>query len=306
MIDVSRILASDDELRKEIETKFKGLQREQGGRALESMTEGRSPGGFSPFEAIVLLHGRPVLFVKQNTFEVPTLDTWAERLEKARAFLLRAIPSVGRIEFRNQPDYDWGGTGWLVRDDIIVTNRHVANLVAVSDGSGKFVMRTNPLGKVMGASIDFREEYLQPEEEEFKVARVLFIAPDPGPDIAFLQLAAAPNRPWIPLSTSETESQDVATIGYPASDGMRNPGPDMDRIFGGVYDVKRLAPGAITSVTSEWLSHDCTTLGGNSGSAVLSLATGEAVGLHFSGTFQKSNFAVPAVTVAEMLKQATA
>ena len=41
------------------------------------------------------------------------------------------------------------------------------------------------------------------------------------------------------------------------------------------------------------MRHDCSTLGGNSGSVVLSLETGEAVGLHFAGRFLEANFAVP-------------
>src|SRR6516165_11707527 len=40
--------------------------------------------------------------------------------------------------------------------------------------------------------------------------------------------------------------------------------------------------------------HDCTTLGGNSGSVVLNLSTGEAVGLHFAGLYQETNYAVRA------------
>src|SRR5262249_34036669 len=45
--------------------------------------------------------------------------------------------------------------------------------------------------------------------------------------------------------------------------------------------------------------HDCTTLGGNSGSVVLDLASGEAVGLHFAGLYQETNYAVQASLLAE-------
>jgi endonuclease G len=63
----------------------------------------------------------------------------------------------------------------------------------------------------------------------------------------------------------------------------------MDDIYGDVYDKKRLAPGAITEVDEKRLLHNCTTLGGNSGSAVVDLATGDALGLHFSGSFLRTN-----------------
>ena len=49
------------------------------------------------------------------------------------------------------------------------------------------------------------------------------------------------------------------------------------------------------------LQHDGSTLGGNLGSPVINLKTGEAVGLHFSGLLVKSNVAVPAPKVHELL-----
>ena len=49
------------------------------------------------------------------------------------------------------------------------------------------------------------------------------------------------------------------------------------------------------------MRHDCSTLGGNSGSVVLSLATGDAVGLHFAGRFLEANFAVSSGVVAQRL-----
>jgi endonuclease G len=47
--------------------------------------------------------------------------------------------------------------------------------------------------------------------------------------------------------------------------------------------------------------HNCTTLGGNSGSVVVDLKRGEALGLHFSGSFLRTNFAVRADRVKERL-----
>ena len=67
----------------------------------------------------------------------------------------------------------------------------------------------------------------------------------------------------------------------------------MEDIFGKTYNKKRLAPGGITEVKSTLLLHNCTTLGGNSGSAVVDLDSGEALGLHFSGSFLATNYAVP-------------
>jgi endonuclease G len=77
----------------------------------------------------------------------------------------------------------------------------------------------------------------------------------------------------------------------------------MHTIFGDVYDKKRLAPGQITDVRSDVVLHDCSTLGGNSGSVVLDLANGQAIGLHFAGRFLEANYAVPSTVVAARIEQ---
>src|SRR5262249_1075036 len=49
-------------------------------------------------------------------------------------------------------------------------------------------------------------------------------------------------------------------------------------------------------------THDCTTLGGNSGSVLLDLENGVAVGLHYAGLYQENNFAVPASVLTEYVR----
>jgi len=68
----------------------------------------------------------------------------------------------------------------------------------------------------------------------------------------------------------------------------------MHRIFAGIYEKKRLAPGRIVSVgaAGKTLTHDCTTLGGNSGSCVVDLNTHSVIGLHFEGEYTKTNTAI--------------
>ncbi len=68
----------------------------------------------------------------------------------------------------------------------------------------------------------------------------------------------------------------------------------MNRIFTNVFNVKRLQPGAIMEVLEprSLLRHDCSTLGGNSGSCVVDLETNRVVGLHFGGRFSEGNYAV--------------
>ncbi len=258
-------------------------------------------------EAIILLFGRPALLVKNDTFEIPSSNEWKTRLFPTKSQIDRAIKSVGRIELMDHPSFDWVGTGWMIADNVVVTNRHVAMLFAEQRGK-KFAFSLSPDGKSIRSRIDFKEEHKQNEVFEASFNKVLFIEELAGarPDMALLQLENTLRLPPpIPLSTTKRKSGDfVAVIGYPARDD-RNNFDAMIKVFGDIYEVKRLAPGTITSFgDSDFVfTHDCSTLGGNSGSAVIDIATGEAVGLHFGGRFQKSNFAVKAETLLRALRR---
>jgi len=132
---IEAIRARDTKLGDELQARRE--QREAADEArrfkpiLESAVEGREQ--VRPqlaLETIVLRTGRPVLAVShdepQLTFSDAESEVWRARLAGARAALLPAIRAVGRIELENNPRFDWVGTGWLVRPDVIVTNRHVA------------------------------------------------------------------------------------------------------------------------------------------------------------------------------------
>ena len=68
----------------------------------------------------------------------------------------------------------------------------------------------------------------------------------------------------------------------------------MLQIFANVFNVKRLQPGEIRTVFDQRhiLEHDCSTLGGNSGSCVVDLETKQVVGLHYGGRYLEGNYAV--------------
>src|SRR5205085_6265694 len=148
--------------------------------------------GTDTLETIVLRVGRPVLTVLRNEAQLVFSDTesevWKERLTNVRDELLLSIPSVGRIEVQNHPSMDWLGTGWLIDREIVVTNRHVAEIFGRQSGN-EFIFRQGLNGHPIGASIDLLEEVGRPGEEfTFKLKKILHIEPEPGPDIAFLAI----------------------------------------------------------------------------------------------------------------------
>ena len=263
-------------------------------------------------ESIAMRTQRPVLAIRDNVTQLVFIDEadskiWGERLTKAKPLLDIAIPAVGRIDLTGAP-LDWAGTGWLVAENIIVTNRHVAREFAERKGDG-FAFKMG-VTELMGGDLDFLQEIDNPERLVFKLIRPLHIEEPPGPDVSFfeIEMVSGDARLANPIELASTmpppeqlATLQVATIGYPAYDS-RIPEPDlMERIYGKVYNKKRLAPGGVTRLDDALLWHNCTTLGGNPGSVVFDLNSGRALGLHFSGSFLVTNYAVRADVVKKLL-----
>jgi endonuclease G, mitochondrial len=262
-------------------------------------------------ESIALRRLRPVLAIKKHRAELvfrekEDSEVWKSRLTAAQSVLEHAIRAVGRIEVRGHL-LGWVGTGWLVAPHVIVTNRHVAREFSERRGES-FVFRPGLDGRRMSASVDFLREVDSSATFSFRLEKILYIEADRGPDLAFIEVEpfaggselAAP----ITLATqAPAVTPGVAVIGYPARDSRVPEQVLMQQIFGDVYDTKRLAPGSVTRVDEVRLHHDCSTLGGNSGSVVLDLDSGKAVGLHFSGRFLESNYAVRADLVGRRLAE---
>ncbi len=243
-------------------------------------------------EAIIITTGRPALFIQDGTFSRPPED-WSV-LEQERHGIEQTIPSVGRIEVEGHPAVDWVGTGFLVADDVIMTNRHVAK-----EFCDTFDGRTWGFTPGICSRIDFREELAGIDPFEFAVREVIGV--HDRFDLALFR--AERTRPAgdtlpaclkvDPAPATAVRSQ-VYVIGYPASDSRRNDAEVMRKIFRNVYDVKRLQPGEVMRIVPEscLVEHDCSTLGGNSGSCVIDLQTHKVVGLHFGGRYGQANKAV--------------
>jgi hypothetical protein len=331
-MDVQHVVANDPELLQELldrQDEFAmvvdsgGLESLGGGLdslsdGLDRMREGTYVPGQDPgTEAIVLRLGRPV-FLVQGSAVTPPADTanFAQgessvitaRMNAAAPHLHAAIPSIGRINLANHR-MDWVGTGWVVHPEIAVTNRHVAEIFAARDGDA-FSFRAAEGNRVVKASIDWRQEYARPDEAVVRAEEVLWIEPDGGPDLAFIRIRATDddgNATPAPIPLMSQDDVDdsvgtwVAVIGYPARSSF-NRLDDQQRIFDGIYNVKRVAPGTVMAVLPDGrLDHNATTLGGNSGSVVMDLATGQAVALHYGGIEGDRNMAVQAPVVADRL-----
>lgn len=265
-----------------------------GSTALDKMNKGRTdltPNEQLGLEAIVLLFGRPALLVQDDDFAAPP-EEW-KHLEAKREMLKGIIPSVGRVDLENHHTFPWCGTAFLVGEGVLMTNRHVANIFASLQGKDWTIM------KGVKAKVDYREEYQRDKSSEFKIDKVLGV--HPTYDLALLRVAMKAGSKKAPkvlsLSAKQpkvTKDADLAVIGYPAFDSRNGRTEQMD-IFKNIFNVKRLQPGKSTgtSQTPVVLGHDASTLGGNSGSCVIDLETGNVIALHFGGQYLKGNVSVP-------------
>ena len=280
-----------------------------GSRSLSAAGVGSLP---ASVRNIVLRVGRPVLAIVGNAARLDFKDSesavWRARLQASAPLVTRAAQAVGRIEVTGLPGLTFVGTGWLVDTNTVVTNRHVALAFGERAARTGFTFKQGSRLRPITAAIDFLEETGRAAELEFPILEILHIEADTGPDFALLRVENRSGRhalaPPVPLAAAPVKpEQQVAVIGYPARDSRVPDAQLMQSIFGNVYDKKRLAPGQVIKVQKGVVLHDCSTLGGNSGSLVLDLATGQAVGLHFAGRFLEANYAVPAPVVAARLEQ---
>jgi len=272
--------------------------------ALESMERNREPAldELNSLEAIIDADLRPVIDVIGGKYQ-STHPLWRQLStdEGIRSRLEACMASIGRIELPGHPKLPYGGTGFVVGKGLVMTNRHVAEIFG--SGLGTRALAFKPDRK---AGLDFLREQGQPTGTVFAVTRVVMI--HPFWDMAILAVDGLEQRPILRLSLNDArdiEGHDIAVVGYPAFD-PRNPADVQDDVFAGRYGVKRLQPGELhdgmkTASFQKLVpaaTHDCSTLGGNSGSAVIDLDTGNVLALHFGGRFREQNFAVPASELA--------
>ena len=247
-------------------------------------------------EAIVLPRERPVVDIVDGTYAMPA-DPFRHLGETAaRASIEAVIPSIGRVELPDHPSLPYGGTAFVVGDGMLMTNRHVAELFAVGVGREELSFRSG-----QSAAVDFRHERGRAESLLFQITRVVMI--HPYWDMALLVAEGLAEVPPLRLSAAapgDLREREIVVVGYPALDS-RNNVELQNRIFGGVFDIKRLQPGLLRERADipsfghmvSAVTHDSSTLGGNSGSAVVDVQTGTVLALHFAGRYLEANYAVP-------------
>ena len=280
-------VVAHNEIRTLLETGKVALERAASNSTQWGLLSNREIDGL---ESIVVAVGRPAILIRNDHFDNP--PTLWQTLEEHRSSIERVIQSVGRIELSGHPSLEWAGTGFLIAPGVIATNRHVVQEFAQIDWQGHW-----SIGPNIKVSIDFAEELGSQQPREFPINAIIGV--HNRLDVALLRIDDAywSSLPLPLLLDSGTvplaPEQKTYVIGYPALDSRQNDPNTLQRIFNDIYNVKRLQPGLLRDWSAEISAymHDCSTLGGNSGSCFVDLVSGCVIGIHFGGRFGVTNWA---------------
>lgn len=264
------------------------------------------------WEEVIIRRLAPVYRVKGTDVILDYQDDndifWGPLIEARSGVIAEVLPSVGRVEARlGGSEYLSLGTAWVTEDGLMVTNRHVARFFAQHGSGGLIFRHAIPGPSPMDCRIDFSDEPDFADSLEIPADGILFLSKEDRPDIAVLQMSDAMRGAFRPLKLHDrTLALDdwVAAIGFPEHD-ERARKEDIRRVYGDVFGCKRFAPGFIKSVTEDTIVHQCSTLGGNSGSPIIELKDGRVAGIHFGGFFDNENYAEPAATIRSIIRELT-
>lgn len=239
------------------------------------------------------------------------------------AVLREAYEATGRIGYAQEgvpgaEDYSFG-TGFLISDRHVMTNRHVHGLY------GHYLLdKTDPGG------IEFIAEKGKDASDfvPFNCEPPFLL---PALDIAIYTLArpVKTRKPlqFDPINIEALEGREIVVVGYPDTHT-----PDRADILAvveenPVFAVKRISQGRIfrhstdtdvpfgvetrisenqdTSFAMPAICHNASTLGGNSGSPLLDIKTGQLVGVHFAGfkVFNCEEAANLAMAIAQLTSE---
>ena len=260
--------------------------------------------------AFVHLVARPSLAVVDG--RTPGIPVPWKALDSAHAFVRRRLDGVGRLD---RHDGATCGTGWFVTPELLVTNRHVvAALLSIplaGNWKGELADAKDAANATWRQSPGARPVWdpgdAPPTDGGVQGRVTEIVGLHPVHDLALLAVegvADAEDR-VLRISAEAPDPIDGAEVyvpGYPVVGSGLGLHPALLKIlFGGpsATVVKRLAPGRLMKLDGNKLRHDATTLGGSSGSPMLSLSSHRAVGLHYSGAYAKRNSAVPLWTLGD-------
>jgi V8-like Glu-specific endopeptidase len=254
---------------------------------------------YASLEAIVQITGRPAMRYAGGAVETPNVgddrsnEHWTVFVTRARRKINAASASVGRVWTTSG-----GGrllaTAWRIGDDLVVTNRHVVEDLVSDATAPPSAWQLDPNKP---AVVDFGATDGVTAPRPFAIADLAYCAPRGDIDLAVMRLTTAgqPLPPPLALewdsealgtpatgAVADFDGEEIYTVGHPY---RAFASAQSSAVFGNADGMKRCAPGYVTAIPEDGqtFEHDCSTLGGNSGSCIFSVWSHRVVGLHYAG-----------------------
>jgi endonuclease G len=157
-----------------------------------------------------LKENRPVVFVKDGSYDALGEPWLSLNKPEVKAVIDPLLPLIGRVEVPRSPVLPYAGTGFIVGNGLIATNRHVAQLF--SQGVGLTIRY-----RLGDAAIDFRREVDTPDDDHSAYVTVTGVEMiHPYWDMALLRVANLPTTKVLPLSIKRPEDlvgRNIVAIG---------------------------------------------------------------------------------------------
>jgi Trypsin-like peptidase domain len=262
-----------------------------------------SADGAYALESVMRVRGRPALNVEGDSIEPidgqkhPGSEFWVSFRSDYENVLVAVASVTGAVMVKDrmgiQPNWVQG-TAWLIKPDIVMTNRHVLfpplggmRLARRTPGATTTARFKNDLE----VTIDFSFDDRQAGPPLTCSARdVLYVSEDGDPiDVALIRLgppidpAQGLSEP-LSVSSSSNDYQYIYVMGHPGK--MPKVPENVLAVFGTPNERKRVSFGETIDAgapgPNEFM-HDASTIGGYSGGCVLPFLKREVIGLHYYG-----------------------
>lgn len=264
-------------------------------------------------EAVLTARGRPALNVEGDRIEAidrvkhPNSGFWRTFVDNHEDNMVLAAGATGAVVARDLQGGrgSWvAGTAWLVKPDLVITNRHVVfptpsegpSLASRAAGTGTAAHLTAGFE----LTLDFAFDDGPARNVRYAALDVPFVAADGDPvDAALIRVGAVPaTAPApLPMARASLASRYLYVVGHPGEIDTMALDSDEQAVFGRPNGRKRVSLGQVMTADPAFpndIIHDSSTIGGYSGACVLGFDVCEVVALHYYGTPVTGNRAITA------------
>ncbi|WP_065754861.1 trypsin-like serine peptidase [Bradyrhizobium paxllaeri] len=284
-------------------------------RAGGSLGEVSAEGAYA-LESVMRVRGRPALNVEGDSIEPidgqkhPGSEFWLTFRSDYENDLVSVASATGAVMVKDrmgiQPNWVQG-TAWLVKSNLVMTNRHVLfppwgmRLARRTPGETTTARFKSDLEVTIDFSFDDRQAG---RPLTCPVSEVLYVSQDADPiDVALIRIGSpvetAQELPApLSISSSPGDYQYIYVMGHPGK--MPKVPENVLAVFGTPNERKRVSFGETIDTSApgpnEFL-HDASTIGGYSGGCVLPFLKREVIGLHYYGDPLSGNRAFTAAAL---------